>query len=204
MTDKGKYKFVGVVDVEGIPLMKSVEPMEVGTTAICLNSTLTMQNMDTNSEAGELRFKDGVFSFVGNADESAQLFLEHLALKYNREWLRLNHRLAAYESNRTGPVGGSLVATMKELMIADSVPMSDAWGRVHDRLKEIDRNRERENELNAVKRVRGWTEINMCMGCGTVATLEEIAARNPNAISCCPERKMLKTFAPANYQDPIK
>lgn len=31
-----------------------------------------------------------------------------------------------------------------------------------------------------------------CAGCGSSETIEEIKARNPDAISCCPERKMVK------------
>jgi len=31
----------------------------------------------------------------------------------------------------------------------------------------------------------------ICTGCGSTETLEELRARAPNAISCCPERKMV-------------
>lgn len=30
-----------------------------------------------------------------------------------------------------------------------------------------------------------------CLGCGSKKTIEEIRKENPNAISCCPERKLV-------------
>ena len=34
----------------------------------------------------------------------------------------------------------------------------------------------------------------ICTGCGSVETIEEIRARHPAALSCCPERKMVDRF----------
>jgi hypothetical protein len=40
-------------------------------------------------------------------------------------------------------------------------------------------------------RAYGHAEIGCCDGCGSTETIEEIRAKNPLALSCCPERKML-------------
>lgn len=31
----------------------------------------------------------------------------------------------------------------------------------------------------------------MCLGCGSTETIEAIRDRNPQAVSCCPEREMM-------------
>lgn len=89
-----------------------------------------------------------------------------------------------------------------ELLIMDSVPLSDAWKRVLDRAEDMEHAADVEHELNAVKKVRGWVEMNMCMFCGTVSTIEEITAAG--GLSCCPERRMVKTYVPEGYRDPAK
>ena len=55
------------------------------------------------------------------------------------------------------------------------------------------------NQLDSVKAVRGWKQVEMCCECGTTSTLEEIASTNPKALSCCPERHMITTLVPASY-----
>lgn len=57
----------------------------------------------------------------------------------------------------------------------------------------------RNNQLDSVKSVRGWKQVEMCCECGTTSTLEEIASNNPKALSCCPERRMIPTLVPAGY-----
>lgn len=57
----------------------------------------------------------------------------------------------------------------------------------------------RNNQLDSVKSVRGWKQVEMCCECGTTSTLEEIASTNPKALSCCPERRMIQTLVPASY-----
>lgn len=32
----------------------------------------------------------------------------------------------------------------------------------------------------------------VCLSCGTIGTLEEIRARHPGALSCCPERQTME------------
>ncbi|HBM2815690.1 TPA: hypothetical protein LU109_003602 [Enterobacter hormaechei subsp. xiangfangensis] len=54
-------------------------------------------------------------------------------------------------------------------------------------------------ELDLAKQARGWVLKEMCTGCGTIKTLEEIAIEAPQALSCCPERKMVETLIPADY-----
>ena len=34
-----------------------------------------------------------------------------------------------------------------------------------------------------------------CTGCGSVESLEEIKTKHPQAISCCPERKLMTAMA---------
>jgi len=57
----------------------------------------------------------------------------------------------------------------------------------------------RNNQLDSVKSVRGWKQVEMCSECGTTSTLEEINRTHPTALSCCPERHMVPTMVPANY-----
>lgn len=66
---------------------------------------------------------------------------------------------------------------------------------VEDMQRQIRRN----NQLDSVKAVRGWKQVEMCCECGTTSTLEEIASTNPKALSCCPERNMISTMVPAGY-----
>ncbi len=33
----------------------------------------------------------------------------------------------------------------------------------------------------------------VCTGCGSTETLDQIRTRHPNALSCCPERRMVNT-----------
>ena len=80
--------------------------------------------------------------------------------------------------------------------------LNDKWAGTCARLDELERYRERETDLNQVKAVRGWIEADMCQFCGCTKTLEEIYATSPNALSCCPERRMIKTMVPVGYKDP--
>lgn len=55
------------------------------------------------------------------------------------------------------------------------------------------------HEHDGVKAVRGWIKAEMCTGCGTTYTMEQLAIAAPSAVSCCPERDMRPTLVPANY-----
>ena len=49
-------------------------------------------------------------------------------------------------------------------------------------------------------------EAKVCSGCGTTKTLEAIKAANPQALSCCPERKMVlvrNIWNKANQRDKL-
>lgn len=86
------------------------------------------------------------------------------------------------------------------LLAADEVPLSDAWKKVIDRAAELEDESTIQNDLDAVKRIRGWKVTRMCQFCGTVATIDEITAKG--GLSCCPERRMKDTLTPPGYKDP--
>lgn len=43
-----------------------------------------------------------------------------------------------------------------------------------------------------------------CTGCGSADTIEEIRAKHPKALSCCPERKMVDEDEVCSCGDPRK
>ena len=47
-------------------------------------------------------------------------------------------------------------------------------------------------KLNAFHFLRMGGVVKICTGCGSVESLPQIKARHPNAVSCCPERKMVQ------------
>lgn len=119
--------------------------------------TISIGPAEREKQYGRLEFKQGVFSFEGDADKSAMVLLEKL---------------------------------------------NDKWAGTCARVDELECYRERESDLNQVKAVRGWIEVDMCQFCGCTKTLEEIYATSPKALSCCPERRMIKTMVPVGYKDP--
>lgn len=86
-----------------------------------------------------------------------------------------------------------------DLLVEDEIPLSDAWKRILDHAEELERAANIQHELNCVKKVRGWVEIEMCMFCGTTTSIEAIKAAG--GLSCCPERRMVKTLVPEGYED---
>lgn len=107
---------------------------------------------------GSLVFENGKFSFIGDADESARLFIDALGHMFDTKQREMADQLA-------------------DLQHAANI----------------------QAELDNVKRVRGWVEVDMCMFCGCTRSLEEITAAG--GMSCCPERRMKKTLVPEGYKD---
>ncbi|HAU6298000.1 TPA: hypothetical protein JD836_14930 [Citrobacter freundii] len=86
------------------------------------------------------------------------------------------------------------------LLVADSVPLSDAWKRVIDHAEDVQFELSVQNQLDAAKHAQGWVEVEMCMYCGsTISTRELMATDSP---SCCPNRRMKTTLVPEGYKDP--
>lgn len=73
---------------------------------------------------------------------------------------------------------------LRQMVCHDSGDLETLWNAAD----EIERLRAR---LAEVERASGVA----CSGCGCTETIEQIRARNPNAISCCPERDMVPAVA---------
>lgn len=168
-------------------------------TAADLPAMQSIRLNHSNGQFSELRFADGILTFNGEADAAARVFLEQLAFRYNIHWNRMKERLERTEKIQHT---GKIHSLITELLIADSVPLSDAWKTALDGVGRLEHQKTTTDELDSAKSVRGWRYIDMCMYCGTVATMEEITAAG--ALSCCPERHMVKTLVPAGYKDPMK
>lgn len=93
----------------------------------------------------------------------------------------------------------SLNKVITRLIVADSVPLSDAWKKAIDTAADMEYAADVQMHLDAVKRVRGWVEVDMCMFCGSTSSIEAIIAAG--GLSCCPERRMKKTLVPEGYKD---
>lgn len=55
------------------------------------------QSNDTNKHIGVITFDKGAVSFEGDADESALLFIEHMAKRWNEQWKAQEKRVEELE-----------------------------------------------------------------------------------------------------------
>ena len=90
---------------------------------------------------------------------------------------------------------------LHEGLAANAKEMADMVGEV-ERLRELLEDAQVEarwvsrNLLDEAMAKRGWK----CDGCGADYSIQELRARRPRAVSCCPERRLLPGYATAAIQ----
>lgn len=177
-------------------MMSKAESMVMANNAAAMQKTF---RISLPRGYAELRIEDGKLTFNGDADTAAKVFLDKVALRYNIQWNRMRERLERTERVQHA---GRIHFLVSELLADDSVPLSDSWKTALDGIARLEHQQAVNDELDMIKTIRGWRYIDMCMYCGTVKTIEEITAAG--GLSCCPERRMVKTLVPAGYQDQKK